>query len=337
MTRTFESTPAVRTEVPLLAGIVGPSGGGKTFSALRLATGMQRVRGGDIHVIDTEAGRAKHYAEEFRFHHTPFEPPFSSADYLAAIQHCAKLGASIIIVDSMSHEHEGAGGMLEAHAAERSRLAKLWNTSEKATDMTAWGAPKAERARMVQGILQLPIALILCWRAKDKIKLPKKGSADRDPIAQGYTAIAGEELLFEMTANFLLLPRADGVPVWDSEFPGELASMKLPRQFRSLFAKAEALSEEHGEAMARWAAGRPVFELEAAEFDALLKRIADAAPADLKTMPEKIEAVRRQVTVAQLTKLREAFVERKAALKKPDAPAATKTEELVQEEPGANG
>ena len=55
----------------------------------------------------------------------------------------------------------GAGGMLEAHAAERARLAKLWNTSEKATDMTAWGAPKAERARMVQGILQLPIALIL--------------------------------------------------------------------------------------------------------------------------------------------------------------------------------
>mgnify|MGYP003345991438 CR=1 FL=1 len=40
--------------MPLLIGIMSPSGGGKTFSALRLATGMRRVYGGDIYGIDPQ-------------------------------------------------------------------------------------------------------------------------------------------------------------------------------------------------------------------------------------------------------------------------------------------
>ena len=46
--RTFEDRPATRDKVPLLVGLMGPSGSGKTFSALRLATGIQTVSGGDI-------------------------------------------------------------------------------------------------------------------------------------------------------------------------------------------------------------------------------------------------------------------------------------------------
>ena len=46
--RIFTARPAVRESVPLLIGLTGPSGGGKTFSALRLATGIQTVTGGDV-------------------------------------------------------------------------------------------------------------------------------------------------------------------------------------------------------------------------------------------------------------------------------------------------
>jgi ABC-type sulfate/molybdate transport systems ATPase subunit len=52
--RNFEARDAVREHVPLLIGLTGPSGGGKTFSALRLATGIQQVTGGDIYFVDTE-------------------------------------------------------------------------------------------------------------------------------------------------------------------------------------------------------------------------------------------------------------------------------------------
>src|SRR4051812_34294852 len=121
-TRTFDDRPATREKTPILVGLVGPSGTGKTYSALRLAAGFQRVSGGETYLIDTEARRALHYAEKFTFRHRAFGAPFSPLDYLSAIEHCVKKGATTIIVDSMSHEHEGPGGVLEMHTAEHARL-----------------------------------------------------------------------------------------------------------------------------------------------------------------------------------------------------------------------
>src|SRR5678815_3652835 len=138
MARTFEDVEAKRGEVPLLAGLVGPSGTGKTFSALRLATGIQRVSGGEIYVIDTEARRSLHYAEQFKFRHVQFDAPFGPLDYLSAITYCVGKGAGTIIVDSMSHEHEGPGGVLESHEAELTRLAgNDWDKRKKWT-FSAW-------------------------------------------------------------------------------------------------------------------------------------------------------------------------------------------------------
>ncbi len=251
MARSFEDKVAERERVPLLVGLVGPSGSGKTYSALRLATGIQRQDGGDIFFIDTEARRALHYADRFRFRHIAFGAPFGSLDYLEAIDHCVKKGGRTIIVDSMSHEHEGPGGMLEQHAAETKRLAALWKVKESVAQMSAWGPPKADRRRMINSILQFPVNFIFCFRAKNKLKI-KKGE---DPKAMGYMPIAGEEFVFEMTVNCLLLPGACGVPTWRPEEPGEKEMIKLPEQFRELFAKEQALSEDTGQALAKWAAG----------------------------------------------------------------------------------
>jgi hypothetical protein len=118
----FEDRPAVPSKVPLLIGIMGPSGGGKTYSALRLASGITRIAGGEFAVIDTESKRALHYASDFKFRHINFAAPFSPLDYLAALEHCAKRGMTTVVVDSMSHEHEGPGGVLEWQAAEVERL-----------------------------------------------------------------------------------------------------------------------------------------------------------------------------------------------------------------------
>src|SRR5262245_51755715 len=116
--RRFEYTSAVRKAVPLLIGINSPSGGGKTFSALRLATGIQRVVGGDIAGIDTEANRMLHYTDKFKFNHVPFGPPFSPMDYLAVLEFVVSKGARTIVIDSGSHLHDGPGGILEMHEAE---------------------------------------------------------------------------------------------------------------------------------------------------------------------------------------------------------------------------
>lgn len=251
MARTFDDRPAVREKTPLSVALVGPSGTGKTFSALRLAGGFQRVTGGETFLIDTEARRALHYAERFKFRHLAFGAPFSPLDYLAAIEHCVKKGATTIVVDSMSHEHEGPGGVLEMHEAELDRIAgDDWNKRER-VNMLAWSKPKQQRRRLINAIIQLPCNFVFCFRAKDKLKLEK----GKDPVRLGFMPIAGEEFIYEMTLKCLLLPGANGIPTWKSSEIGEKAMMKLPEQFLQTFANAPQLTEDIGESLARWAAG----------------------------------------------------------------------------------
>lgn len=251
--RQFTDHEATREATPLLFGVIGASGSGKTYSALRLATGMQRVVGGDIWCIDTEHRRARHYAPPiFEFRHIDFKPPFSPLDYLSAIEHCVNKGAKIIIVDSMSHEHEGQGGVLEWHEAEVERLMKAWSVSADKAKMPAWAKPKQARRKLINGILQLGPNMIFCFRAKEKVKL-----GGGEVKALGYMPIAGEEFVYELTGKALLMPGAEGVPTWNPENPGEKMMTKLPQQFREIFTgkAGKPLDEDTGEQLARWAAG----------------------------------------------------------------------------------
>lgn len=288
--RTFEDKPAVLTAVPLWIGIYGATGSGKTFSALRLATGMQRVTGGEIFYIDTEARRALHYAKRFTFRHVEFAAPFSPLDYLEAVKHCVDRGAKVLVIDSMSHEHEGPGGVLEWQASEEERLAKAWGTSRDKAKMSAWQVPKAARRRMIASLLQLPINIVFCFRAKEKLKI----IPGRNPEPLGFMPIAGEELAYEMTATALLYPGADGVPTWASKETGEHVMIKRPEQFRALIDKHRdrPFSEEMGEAFATWAKGdsatpakdrpsEPTITPEQAEqIDAFRNRFRDAQGSD---------------------------------------------------------
>lgn len=337
--RKFDDVEAKRGQVPLLVGLVGPSGGGKTYSALRLATGIQRVTGGDIFMIDTEARRGLHYADTFRFRHQPFAPPFGPLHYLAAVEHCVKRGARVIVIDSMSHEHEGPGGVLEMHAAERTRLAEAWRCSESKTDMTAWSDPKAQRRRMINSLLQLPISVIFCFRAKEKLKV----QPGRDPQPRGYMAIAGEELVFEMTMNALLLPRANGVPTWESEYEGELATMKLPRDFVGLFPTGnEQLTETIGESIANWAEGfsaAPARNTVGTVAGSLLALVRDPESTD-EEIVKAIESAkdRKQITKTELVAIRSAFKERQdsrpKAAPESDPGPPDEIEQPYQRQPG---
>lgn len=347
--RTFIDKPATRERVPLLLGLVGPSGGGKTYSALRVAKGIQRVSPGEIFVIDTEARRALHYADKFAFRHVVFTPPFSPLDYLSAIEHCVKQGAGTIIIDSMSHEHEGPGGVLEWHEAEIARLMKEWkNASRDTVQMAAWARPKQARRRMINTMLQMPVNFILCFRAKDKVKLATKEERAKgeDAVSSlGIMPIAAEELVFEMTANALLEPGAGGVPTWQSNEKGEKKIIKLPEQFRSIFNTKAPLSEEHGEAMAKWAAGDGLTN---ATYNTLLTGIREAMTvAALDALVPQLQEAKdkRTVPAPEYRALRELFAQRKKHLAEvkaaddnyDDPPATVDAPATDDREPGMEG
>lgn len=268
--RTIEIKPAVRKQVPLWIGLYGPSGGGKTFTALTLAKGIQQVQGGPIYGIDTEAHRMLHYADQFSFDHVEFGEPYGSLDYLAMIKGCLahnKTGKRpTVIIDSMSHEHEGVGGMLSVHDAEVTRMA-TWNgefDAKKAerVKMLAWGKPKAHRRALINGMLNLQANFILCFRAKESsvpVQKVEEGSNGRkftktEVVNQGFVPIGGDDFVYECTLAALLMPGARGVPTWHSQMVGEARMIKLPEQFKDLPELGERpLDVSVGVKLATWA------------------------------------------------------------------------------------
>jgi ABC-type dipeptide/oligopeptide/nickel transport system ATPase subunit len=229
----------------LFIGLYGPSGSGKTYSALRLAAGIQEVLGGEIAVVDTEADRARHYAPPFQFTHYPFAAPYRSVDYLAALRQLVSSGARTIIVDSMSHEHSGPGGVTETHD-------NLVAEKGQNYTFTAWRIAKAGRKQLITAMTTefKGCCFIFCFRAKDATDFEVK-----PPRKLGWMPISDDDFLFEMTLCALLAPGSDGVPTFKSDMVGERQFLKLPGQFRALFPDRKPLDESTGRALAQWASG----------------------------------------------------------------------------------
>lgn len=247
---TFTFREATRENVALLIALAGGTGSGKTFTAMRLASGIA----GDKRfcVIDTEAGRAKHYADQFKFDHGDLGPPFTPERYTEAIVAADAAGYPVIVVDSASHEHAGDGGLLDWHEAELQRMAgDDWKKRDACT-MAAWIKPKKSHKKYVSRLLQLRAHLILCFRAEEKVEMtrgddgkmkvtPKKSLTGKD----GWIPICEKSLPFEATCSFLLLASAPGVP----------QPIKLQEQHRALFPLDVPITEAAGRAITAWAAG----------------------------------------------------------------------------------
>ncbi len=280
----FSFRPAVRENVGLIIGVGGGTGSGKTFSALRMATGI--AGGKRFAVIDTEAGRALHYADTFHFDHGDLRAPFSPDAYLEAIQAADKAGYPVIVVDSLSHEHAGDGGILDMHEAEFQRLG-----GRDAVKMTAWIKPKMSHKRMVQSLLQIRAHLILCFRAEEKVEISKDANGKTVIIPKvtktgldGWALIAEKTLPFELTASFLLTADAPGIP----------KPIKLEQQHRVLFPLDKPLGEDAGREIAAWSAGRDWSKAIAdAVTPAALAEVWKAMPAGAKKANEAAKEAKK--------------------------------------------
>ncbi|MCC7047171.1 MAG: AAA family ATPase [Alphaproteobacteria bacterium] len=246
--RNFTAKPALRQEEPLLLGMIGPPGGGKTLSSLKLAKGIQSVRGGPIILIDTEGGRARKYNDMIPFEIVEFGAPCRSEDLLAAIKAQLPRNPAAIIVDSMSDEHEGEGGYLEWHDEMVPKMG--------GNEWAAWAKPKASRKKLISGILKIKVPLIFTFRAREKTKQNPDAKRAQDKIVNiGWQPVAPIEIVHTLDLTCILPPRANGVPVWHSDKIGEDFIIKLPNYLQPYITEGKPLSEAMGKAFAEWARG----------------------------------------------------------------------------------
>lgn len=142
---------ATKAQAKLRAAIFGPSGAGKTFTSLRVATGL----GGRVAVIDTERGSASKYADRFEFDVLELEDQ-SIAGYCQAIADAGKAGYQVLVIDSLSH---GWQTLLE----EVELLAKA---KYRGNTWSAWSEGTPLQRKLVQAILAFPGHVIGTMRSK---------------------------------------------------------------------------------------------------------------------------------------------------------------------------
>jgi hypothetical protein len=259
---------AVRVNEYVLVAIAGTTGGGKTKSALRFATGLLDGTGKRIAFGDTENGRGLHYAppigdepdfkETFDFDHFEITAPFTPEQYLKTILQAEAAGYGALIVDSMSHEYAGEGGIDDMAQEALARMCTDENgvfDAKKAERLTAlsWKDPKRRHKKMMVRLLQRQMHIIFCLRAEPKIKFDKVKEEGRNGktyektviVDMGIQPICEKQFMFEMTLSMLLTTEKPGIPSF----------LKIEGQHKPAFEGNRCVDEDAGRAIARWASG----------------------------------------------------------------------------------
>jgi hypothetical protein len=181
----MELRNAERRQAKIKMGLQAPSGAGKTYSALLLAYGLINDWS-KIAVIDTENHSADLYAHLGNYQVLALEQPFSPERYIQAIEVCEKAGMEVIIIDSISHEWESTGGILDIHGA------MMGNS------FTNWAKVTPRHNGFVQKILQSGCHIIATIRSKQDYVLSEK-NGKMVPEKIGLKGVTREGLDYEFT------------------------------------------------------------------------------------------------------------------------------------------
>lgn len=126
----FTFTKAEKTQAKLRLAILGPTGAGKTFTALSITEGRK------VAVIDSENRSSCKYADRFKFDVLDIQDR-DPRTYLAAIHAAEDAGYDVVIIDSLTHAWKGALELVDQETT-RSRAANSFQSWGKVTPI--WDA-----------------------------------------------------------------------------------------------------------------------------------------------------------------------------------------------------
>lgn len=193
----FQVKKAKREKIFAKIALMAPSGGGKTYGALRLATGMaeeiKKETGKEARILfgNTEQKRGYYYADEFDYDIVDIDAPHNPEKYVEFIQFAVDEGYDIVIIDSSSHEWEGKGGCLELH-------------QQAGGTYQSWGKVTPRHNKFINAIADSPIHVIATMRGKDQYEMNKddKGKVSVQKLGVGAKQRDGFE--YEFSVTFLI-------------------------------------------------------------------------------------------------------------------------------------
>ncbi len=188
---------AVKKKMPGRLALCGPTGSGKTFSALRIATGML-LPGERFAVMDSERRSASKYADMFDFDVEELET-HSPDTYITAIETAAKARIPVLVIDSLSHAWMGKDGALE-------QVDKIAKRSQSGNSFVAWRDVTPMHNRLVDAILNYPGHVIVTMRSKMEYVLEDNGHGKKTPrkIGMAPEQRQGMEYEFDVVGDMNL-------------------------------------------------------------------------------------------------------------------------------------
>ena len=230
----FQVKHAKREKIFPKIAIIAPSGGGKTYGGLRLATGMaqeiEKETGKKAKILmgNTESKRGLYYANEFDYDIVDIDAPYNPEKFVELIEFAVSEGYDILIIDSSSHEWEGKGGCLELQ-------------QQAGGTYQSWAKVTPRHQKFINAIADSPITIIATMRGKDQYEMSKdeRGRASVQKLGVGAKQREGFE--YEFTCTFLVDQKTntaevqkDNTHIFDSEGP-------------------TILTENHGAKIMQWA------------------------------------------------------------------------------------
>lgn len=181
---------ASRSQVFLKLAITGPTGSGKTYSALRLAMGLVADTGKRVAFLDTENDSASLYSDDFDFDVLPIAPPFEAQCFAGGIASAVAADYGVAIIDSASHFWKGI-------LSYKDKLDKRGGNS-----FTNWGEADKPFDAFMDAVLQSKIHLIFCMRSKMEFVLEDNGKGKQAPKRVGLAPVFRDGIEFEFTTVF---------------------------------------------------------------------------------------------------------------------------------------
>lgn len=191
--------PATRRKLKLRMAIDGPSGSGKTLTALRTASGL----GSKIAVIDTEHRSASKYLGD-TYDDKPLQfdvceltgGQYSPSTYTAAIKAAGAAGYDVLVIDSLTHAWDGAGGALD--------IVDRKSAGGGGNNFTAWRDVTPMHREMIDAILACPAHVIVTMRSKMEYAMepdPNTGKTTVRKIGMAPIQRQGTEYEFDVVAD----------------------------------------------------------------------------------------------------------------------------------------